>query len=949
MPSRYGIAVFHGIGDILNCTPVARQLKLNEPDCLITWFTSERGAMALEHNPHVDEVVALPGDPVKLDERVLELKRLRPWTRFLTPAPYMNYQAAPGGSLFEILRASAGIPLTVPFRPVLRLREDEIREARAYWESLPGGPRILVETEFYSQQSRWNRSNAFDLVERLAPVSPLLVFTARTCPEFLDDLREVYPRAVWCQAPFRQNAELYNLCDAFIGVSSGITCLTISTHCRDDIPSIEYVRAEHWASAHWDFVDEHTYCFTYARFLAALDGLAARLQGRDHEPDFRSPWAPLSSGASRGIEVRCPNCGTNRWLPHWLGASLVQCRACDMVYARLKEISTEATPQMPDSEGLLPLRRAQLRDVGPDIPPQARVVEFGCRDLAFRRACEEAGHTFIAFDAPVSLADGRTINATPFREAALPEGSADLVACFHGLQQDDHPGSILEKAAHVLRVDGALLVTTPNLESLCASFLGPNWPWAAGQAVLLDRKMLRNLLFEAGFALTFCTTTSGEFGTSIPRELIARERGVHDPAAQMQILERLEAIGKGEEILVIARRRGRFKGRIPSVERPFSCGQGLFRPDTRGPLGTVLAELMAGRPQFRAVRTGVPGREQSRTLLASLYRALEVDPAGLLDVEHVAPGTAADFDEINDWGLAPWVVGVRSGTTLDGEDHAMLREEIRVLPQEDPIRRSLRFLEASGSHARWNHRLLREALKEHAWRPDLVLLDTPGPLGLRELNLTLGLLEGPCMVLVQGTYDLPQVRRIQRVAAIGDYRLLEVDPGPCEPKPILETITLVLPEDMTQVEEALGLLPALASAHPEARLVVVCGARQVGQARTNRYAQDVLPCPMGSLDGGSAFPTPFLEALLNVRTDLAINLEFPRTARGDLVVASSGAPMRYGFRLAGSVAGTVDQVAREGFYSKLVTVPAGECLGEALVRLHRELGLEPSARRTLAD
>lgn len=35
--SRYGIAIFHGIGDILNCTPIAKQLKLT------SWIAILRG------------------------------------------------------------------------------------------------------------------------------------------------------------------------------------------------------------------------------------------------------------------------------------------------------------------------------------------------------------------------------------------------------------------------------------------------------------------------------------------------------------------------------------------------------------------------------------------------------------------------------------------------------------------------------------------------------------------------------------------------------------------------------------------------------------------------------------------------------------------------------------------------------------------------------------------
>jgi len=47
--SLYGIAIFHAIGDILNCTPIAKQLKLNEPDCTIVWITAKKYEFILEN------------------------------------------------------------------------------------------------------------------------------------------------------------------------------------------------------------------------------------------------------------------------------------------------------------------------------------------------------------------------------------------------------------------------------------------------------------------------------------------------------------------------------------------------------------------------------------------------------------------------------------------------------------------------------------------------------------------------------------------------------------------------------------------------------------------------------------------------------------------------------------------------------------------------------------
>jgi 3-deoxy-D-manno-octulosonic-acid transferase len=48
------------IGDVLHCTPVARELKKARPDCLITWLAGEFTAELLAANPYIDEVLVWP-------------------------------------------------------------------------------------------------------------------------------------------------------------------------------------------------------------------------------------------------------------------------------------------------------------------------------------------------------------------------------------------------------------------------------------------------------------------------------------------------------------------------------------------------------------------------------------------------------------------------------------------------------------------------------------------------------------------------------------------------------------------------------------------------------------------------------------------------------------------------------------------------------------------------
>ena len=282
--SEYAIAVFHNKGDVLAATPIARQLKADEPDCRVTWFTAAAHADVLAENPFVDNVVVLPGDPLALDAEIPQLRQWRAWKRFFTPAAYMNYAARPGASVFDLVRAGAGLEWSVPFEFTLRLRAAEVRQAQRYGARLPAGPKILVETEYFSAQSIWEDDWAFALADGLRAIDPVLVFTAASRPRFLDELADRHPKSVWCREPWRHNAELYNLCDAFVGVSSGISALTYSNWCRRDVPHLEIVKDEHYGGAELHHHEDLISCFSRAAFDAALAELAARLGGPTPPP-----------------------------------------------------------------------------------------------------------------------------------------------------------------------------------------------------------------------------------------------------------------------------------------------------------------------------------------------------------------------------------------------------------------------------------------------------------------------------------------------------------------------------------------------------------------------------------------------------------------------------------------------------------------------------------------
>lgn len=59
MSERILIVRLSSIGDTIQSTPVARQIKRVRPDCHLTWVVQPLALACIQHNPHLDEVVVL--------------------------------------------------------------------------------------------------------------------------------------------------------------------------------------------------------------------------------------------------------------------------------------------------------------------------------------------------------------------------------------------------------------------------------------------------------------------------------------------------------------------------------------------------------------------------------------------------------------------------------------------------------------------------------------------------------------------------------------------------------------------------------------------------------------------------------------------------------------------------------------------------------------------------
>jgi len=609
MKSSFGIAVFHNIGDILLCTPIARQLKADNPDCEVIWYTSERYKFILENNPFIDQIVSFDGDPLKLDESIPELKSRHQWPQFFTPAAYMNREKTPGGSLPELVKGSVDFEWTVPFVPVLRLSETEKARAAAYWNGLPSGKKILIETEFKSQQSPLTEEYIDKLFEIFSPMSPIFVFTAKNKPEYFDKFKNKYSKTFWCQEEFRLNAEFYNLCDAFVGVSSGISCLSNSDYCRNDVPHLEISRGYHWSNASYCSAKKELYVsYSKARYIDGLYWLFNKLTDSAAEHCFSPRFISDSCVYGTKEIVTCTLCGAAGYTVA-RGWDIVKCNKCGNIYSHVRmnkwamekyysEVyavnqPTAVTPvRVPCSKeevDLLPeFIGAQRREILAEIQSLLKVdladkvlIDIGCGWGAFLHHARNQGMKVMGFEfTKPNVEFGRNVLNIDIRRQQfidaddIQENSVDIIVMNHSLERVPYPFEFLEKIEYVLKPGGIFFGMVPNFESICSTALLGKWAWIEPDwhYTHFTPNTLKETLAQTGFYIEQLYTTSGDYGDNIPILMLKKIKpGLNEPNYQRHLKE-FQKHGRGEQINVIAVKRGSSKGRIKTKDNSFNPG-----------------------------------------------------------------------------------------------------------------------------------------------------------------------------------------------------------------------------------------------------------------------------------------------------------------------------------------------------------------------------------------
>ncbi len=253
-------------GDNINSTLMFKPLKEHYGNMVLDVYTAEIYASAFANNPYVNRLVAFPA-PTK--EKALHLLHVIPpliqakgYDKIFCPHPMINgdkWTSIRHGELGTNLinawvRAleEAGIDYKMPLETVLSLTPDEVANVNAFCSLINMNSRnILMEVEGLSGQTYWNHHWTERVGKHLLRGDTNLFLSRRQSGGDVAELERHAPGRIHFVGglSIRECAELFNRCQMFFSVSSGLSNACNTNWCRKDVKWIETINSDAVSSA----------------------------------------------------------------------------------------------------------------------------------------------------------------------------------------------------------------------------------------------------------------------------------------------------------------------------------------------------------------------------------------------------------------------------------------------------------------------------------------------------------------------------------------------------------------------------------------------------------------------------------------------------------------------------------------------------------------------------
>lgn len=254
-------------GDNINSTLMFKPLKKKFPDSIIDVYTAQNYSSAFANNPYVHKIIEFPAankeKALNLLHVIPPLVKNRGYDRVYCPHPMINgdkWTSVKHGSLGTNLinawvRAleESDVDYELPLETVMVLTQHEVQRVDDFCNrhNSPAKRNFLMEVEGLSGQTFWNSEWTVEVGKHLLRGDTKLFLSRQNAGADVQALHNIAPEHVHFagELTIRECAELFNRCDGFFSVSSGLSNACNTNWCKKDKLWIETVNSDAVSSA----------------------------------------------------------------------------------------------------------------------------------------------------------------------------------------------------------------------------------------------------------------------------------------------------------------------------------------------------------------------------------------------------------------------------------------------------------------------------------------------------------------------------------------------------------------------------------------------------------------------------------------------------------------------------------------------------------------------------
>ncbi len=251
-----------------------------------------------------------------------------------------------------------------------------------------------------------------------------------------------------------------------------------------------------------------------------------------------------------------------------------RCTQCGFIFEQVGSldlessyISTEDPAYLEEEQGRKKTAERILKVLERRLP-RGSLLDIGCFTGLFLSVAQSHGWQVQGLelsDWAVRTARERyhlTVHQGTLDTVTLPPQQLDLVTLIDVIEHLPHPVTALRQIAELLKPEGYVFISTPNVNAVIARLLGPRWwSYRLEHVSLFSPATLRRALDTSGFDVVATWTQGRDFTISyLASKLIAtyapRARPIYSMLTRWGFDRWMAYLDIGDQIAVLARKRG---------------------------------------------------------------------------------------------------------------------------------------------------------------------------------------------------------------------------------------------------------------------------------------------------------------------------------------------------------------------------------------------------------